>query len=51
MELGPVSDTGIEIPAILFGAGAVFRGEPADRVETVRGALDPGVWVDTAELR
>ncbi len=53
MELRPLGATGIEISAIVFGAGAVggavFRGEPADRVETVRRALDAGVnWIDTA---
>jgi len=53
MELRPLGDTGLQISAIVFGAGAVgggvFRGEESQRLETVRRARDHGInWVDTA---
>ena len=53
MELRPLGQTGLEISEIVFGAGAVgggvFRGEEADRLETVRHARDAGInWIDTA---
>ena len=53
MQLRPLGDTGLEISAIVFGAGAVgggvFRGEESQRLETVRRARDHGInWVDTA---
>lgn len=53
MELRPLGNTGLEISEIVFGAGAVgggvFRGEPEDRLATVRRARDAGInWIDTA---
>lgn len=53
MELRQLGSTGLEISAIVFGAGAVgggvFRGQREDRLATVRAARDGGInWIDTA---
>lgn len=53
MEQRPLGETGLEISAIAFGAGAVggavFRGDVEQRIETVRRARAAGInWIDTA---
>ena len=53
MQTRPLGRTGLQISAIVFGAGAVggavFRGEREQRLATVRRALDAGInWIDTA---
>ena len=53
MHYRELGRTGLQISAIVFGAGAVggavFRPDRATRIETVRRALAGGVnWIDTA---
>lgn len=55
MEQRPLGRTGLTIPAIVFGAGAVggavFTGEPAARTAVLRRALELGLdWIDTASM-
>jgi len=53
MDHRPLGQTGLQIPAIVFGAGAVggavFNGPMGTRTAIVRKALDRGIdWFDTA---
>ncbi len=53
MEQRPLGDSGLQVPRIVFGAGAqggvVFRPDPELRLAAVRRALDLGIdWFDTA---
>ena len=55
MEQRALGRTGLTVPAIVFGAGAVggavFTGEPAARTAVVRRALALGIdWIDTASM-
>src|SRR5690606_7836986 len=53
MDIRPLGNTGLQISAIVFGAGAVggavFTGERSEREAVVRLALESGInWIDTA---
>ncbi len=53
MQHRPLGRTGLEVPAVIFGAGnvggGVFTGTDAERTALVRRALDRGIsWIDTA---
>jgi L-galactose dehydrogenase/L-glyceraldehyde 3-phosphate reductase len=53
VQTRPLGATGLQVSALVFGAGAVggavFRGDREQRLETVRRALDAGInWIDTA---